>query len=88
MNGNGYIKFILTLLTVIIAAAAYLLIESVDRVRDSNRRVIEKLDRLHELLASGAPASRPAGGAGRSRRFPVLLRIRRFSIPPPSPAGV
>ena len=54
MNSGGYIKFILTLIAVLIAWFGYLAIQSVDRLRTSNLKVAEKLDALNEKIASGA----------------------------------
>ena len=63
MYGSGYLKFILTVLTVLIALFGYLGIESLDRVRESNLRILEKLDRLAVSPAAAAPAAAPREAA-------------------------
>lgn len=67
MNSGGYIKFILTLIAVLIAWFGYLAIQSVDRLRTSNLKVAEKLDALNEKIASGAMAA----------AVPARYRLRR-----------
>ncbi len=57
MGGNGYLKFILTVLVLTIAFFGYLLVTAVDRVRESNMRILSKLD---ELPTRGFAASQSA----------------------------
>ncbi len=73
MGGNGYLKFILTLLTAAVVVFGYLLVSSVDRMRESNLRVIEKLDALPGRISLAAPAQTAASvvdtGAFANREF-------------------
>ena len=68
MNGNGYLKFILTVLVLVLAFFGYMLVTAVDRVRESNMRILAKLDELPRGLAAvpaGAlPAVAESGGEG------------------------
>ena len=50
MNGSGYLKFILTLLTLGIFVFGYLGVTALDRLHRSNIRLLEKLDRLPEKV--------------------------------------
>lgn len=56
MNENGYVKFILTVAVAVIALFGYLGVRALDRVRESNLRVVERLDALREQL-SDSPVS-------------------------------
>ncbi|MDR0933236.1 MAG: peptide-binding protein [Victivallales bacterium] len=57
MDQRGYLKFILTVLVLVIAFFGHVLITAVDRVRDSNMRILEKLEALPGKIAL---VSRPA----------------------------
>ena len=57
---SGYIKFILTVLTLVIIVAAYLIITALDRVRESNYHLA---DTLKELKGQGAIAAGPKESA-------------------------
>ena len=77
MNSGGYIKFILTLIAVLIAWFGYLAIQSVDRLRTSNLKVAEKLDALNEKIASGAMTAavpRDTASAAVAKKFGLLRR--------------
>ncbi len=65
MNNQGYLKFILTVLTLAVIASGYLMVSAVDRVRESNLRILERLDRLESapLPRAAATAARPAEAA-------------------------
>ena len=60
MNNHGYLKFILTVLVLVIAFFGYMLVTAVDRVRESNLRILEKLEALPGRIPF--PAVVPAGG--------------------------
>ena len=60
MNNHGYLKFILTVLVLVIAFFGYMLVTAVDRVRESNLRILEKLEALPGRIQF--PAVVPAGG--------------------------
>ena len=53
---NGYIKFILTVIAILIAWLGFLTIQSIDRLRAGNLKLAEKLDALNGRLDS-APVS-------------------------------
>lgn len=55
MGENRYIKFILTVMVILLAVTGYLGIEALDRVRESNMRVLERLETLERQLANGTP---------------------------------
>jgi len=55
MHGNGYLKFILTVLVLVIAFLGYMLVTAVDRVRESNMRILAKLDELPTRGFAAAP---------------------------------
>lgn len=57
MGENGYLKFILTAGVLLLAVLGYLGIEALDRVRESNVRVLERLEALERQLANGVPAA-------------------------------
>lgn len=56
MHGNGYLKFILTVLVLVIAFFGYMLVTAVDRVRESNMRILARLDELPARGFAAAPA--------------------------------
>jgi len=56
MNGNGYLKLILTVLVLVIAFFGYMLVTAVDRVRESNLRILAKLDELPSRGLTAVPA--------------------------------
>lgn len=63
MHGNGYLKFILTVLVLVIAFFGYMLVTAVDRVRESNMRILARLDELPARGFAAAPAGAlPAAG--------------------------
>ncbi len=52
MNKNFYLNFILTVATAALIFLGIILINAVDRVRESNRNILRRLDRLEETIAS------------------------------------
>ncbi|MBQ8756305.1 MAG: peptide-binding protein [Lentisphaeria bacterium] len=56
MGESSYIKFLLTAGVILLALCGYLGIEALDRVRESNMRVLERLENLERQLAGGAAA--------------------------------
>ena len=70
MNGNGCIKFLLTVLILAVIYFGWVLTGAVDRARESNLRVLERLERLEQRLQNHtAPSAPPA--AGRSAEPPA-----------------
>ena len=63
MGNNGYLKFILTALVLAIVFFGYMLVTAVDRVRESNLRLLAKLDELPGRISVTAPAAVPAQAA-------------------------
>ena len=57
MGNNGYLKFILTALVLAIVFFGYMLVTAVDRVRESNLRLLAKLDELPGRISVTAPAA-------------------------------
>ncbi len=82
MNNSGYLKFILTVLTAVTACFGYLGIEALDRVRESNLRILEKLDRL--AVRPAAAAAHPAEVA---RSGTPEIANREFFAPDAEPGG-
>ena len=83
MNNHGYLKFILTVLVLVIAFFGYMLVTAVDRVRESNLRILEKLEALPGRIQF--PAVVPAGGFPGGVAVSPAERRARKSTPSPAP---
>ena len=55
MNGNGFVKFLLTVLILAVIYFGWVLTGALDRVRESNLRVLERLEQLQHTLAAPTP---------------------------------
>lgn len=89
MNGNGWIKFLLTVLILAVIYFGWVLTGALDRVRESNLRVLERLERLQHTLTAAPPAA-----AERAPFHPVPaapsgddIANRQFFDPAAEPGG-
>ena len=78
MGNNGYLKFILTALVLAIVFFGYMLVTAVDRVRESNLRLLAKLDELPGRISVTAPAAVPAQAICLERVIPEPFRTMKF----------
>ena len=78
MNGNGFVKFLLTVLILAVIYFGWVLTGALDRVRESNLRVLERLEQLQHTLAAPTPladraplpaSAAPAGDNIANRQF-------------------
>ncbi|WP_176015044.1 peptide-binding protein [Victivallis sp. Marseille-Q1083] len=86
MNGNGYLKLVLTVLTVAVIALGVMLINAVDRMHASHLAVVDKLTEFQELLHN------TPGPAWEAREFQVApveapIANREFYDPNAVPGG-
>ena len=69
MNGNGFVKFLLTVLILAVIYFGWVLTGALDRVRESNLRVLERLEQLqHSPLRRPPPATTSPTGSFSTRR--------------------
>ena len=68
MNHLGYLKFILTVIALLLAAGIYLGVQAVDRNRETTRKLGEKLDRIADRLRELPAAARPVPQPVREKR--------------------
>lgn len=88
MNNTGYLKFILTLLTLLVVFFGYLGIQALDRVRETNMRIVEKLDRLAERASVPLPpVASAAASAAPSAAAAADVANREFFAPEAEPGG-
>jgi len=78
---SSYLKFILTLLTLAVVVFGYLTVQSLDRLRAVNLKLLDELEAA-KLRARSAPAAVPVPGGNRAEPAPGS----RASGPPPANA--
>ena len=80
MGENTYIKVLLTIAVLLLGVFGYLAVESLDRVRESNMRVLERLDALERQWAE-RPVSAADGEKNISSADTIPVANREFFDP-------
>ena len=78
MNNHGYLKFILTVLVLVIAFFGYMLVTAIDRVRESNLRILEKIEMLPGRIQFSARMAPPISGTVPDRQTSAIANAAFF----------
>ena len=91
MNGHGFIKFLLAVLTLAVIYFGYVLTGALDRVRESNLRVLERLEHLEQRLQnhalSAGPVPRNAAATAPAQSAGEEIANRQYFDPAAEPGG-